>query len=208
MLAAAVLLAGAFAICAHAEEPAAPAWRTLNVVILGDIARVTDLDAIEKRLNIVCGPGVDSAIRPNAIEIVTDVDLGPELDRFEPFDRAVQLAKARRLHLFLRVKPHVSGNFETCLVRETKLIRNGPEYKLNAQVSFLDPNYQAAVKKYFRAVAARYANEPNILGFGIAICPSGETQYPIDGTFFGDFSPSALSAEFFKSLSGGFPWTH
>jgi hypothetical protein len=178
---------------AGASRPVPAAMATLNVAVLGDIGRASDVDGIEKRLNVIHGPGVDAAVRPDAIEIATDVDLGPELNRFEAFDRAVQLAKSRNLLLFLRVKPHVTGKFEKCVVRETKLKRDGPEYKPNDQISFLDPNYQAAVKKYFRAVATRYAQEPAVLGFSVAICPSGETQYPIDGTFFGDFSSAALN---------------
>ena len=164
----------------------------LSVAILGDLQRAADLRAIGERLRVIHGPHIAPAARIDAIEIVTDVDLGPGLDHFAVIDGAVDLARGAGLGLFLRVKPRPAGTFATAVCRET---RGGEtdRYHPSAQVSFCDPAYVAAVEAYFRALARKYAGEPVVLGLGIGICPSGETQYPTEGTGFGDFSAVALA---------------
>ena len=162
------------------------------MAVLGDVGSDRDGSAIRRRLNVLCGPQVPASARPTAIEVATNVDLGPNLDQFAPIDALAKLAAAGDLKLFLRVKPRVQGLFARAVVRSCKSWEPVKTTETD-QISFLDLAYQEAVNRYFAAVAAHCAEEPSVVGIGIGICPSGETQYPITGDGFGDFSPAALA---------------
>ncbi|HEX3135721.1 MAG TPA: hypothetical protein VHX44_19320 [Planctomycetota bacterium] len=146
----------------------------MNVAILGDLHRAQDVGAIATRLRVVHDPLTDASGRLDAIEVATDVDLGPTLDRFADIDELVDLARREGVKLFLRVKPHLKGSYAKAVCRETR-IGQTERYLPSEQISFCDPTYVAAVEAYFRAIAKHYADEPVVVGFGIGICPSGET---------------------------------
>ena len=163
-----------------------------NVVVVGDIGTVDDVARIAARVAVLCGEGVDPAVRPHAIEVATDVDLGPGQDRFAPFDAMVKLAGEQRLGLLFRIKPNLIGEFPKAVLRNTIPGTEEP-FKPATQHCFLAPAYREALRDYYHTIARRYADEPIVQGFGIGVGLQGETQYPTDGTFLGDFSPTALA---------------
>lgn len=165
----------------------------LDIAILGDVTTVQDIAAIRDRLEVIHGHGSDPGARPDAIEVATDVDLGQNLDQFAVIDALIDLARAEGVGLFLRVKPHPHGIFTKVVVRETK-IGQTDRYREIDQTSFCDPSYRQAVASYFSSLARHCAPVPTVLGLGVAICPSGETQYPISDTSLGDFCAPALDA--------------
>jgi len=163
-----------------------------NVVVVGDIGRLEDMPRIRARVALVCGPDAPAASRPDAIEIATDVDIGPGMDCFAPFDAMVRLAREHRVRLYFRLKPHVRGAFPKAVLRETRP-NEKVQFVTSKQESFCSRAYVEAVTAYYRAIARRYAAEETVAGFGIGVGLSGETQYPTEGTRLGDFSDVAFA---------------